>query len=164
MQLQNLNLLEMEISHSDEHNLQLYFGPSILHASKYSIPNNFFHDSSYDLILDFFMVFIKDHSSFVPLLECRSHPIGSSSFVNYFPKSFYLSIILSNESLPMDYFDKVDASILTSFINSMYIDDVAYLLIFKQLEDGNHMHTKKSIAIDISDDLAHPKIVYLGDV
>lgn len=117
--------------HYDEHDLTLYFGPSSPHASKYSIPTNFFHDSSCDPILDVLMVFIEDHSSFIPSLECRLQPSINSISTSLSSKSFCPSIILGNESFPFDYFDEVDVSILVSFINSLDIDVVAYLLVFK---------------------------------
>lgn len=79
-------------------------------------------------------------------------------------ESFYSSIILGNESLPLDFFDQADSSILASFVNSLDMEDAAYLSIFKQLEDFYHMHTSKSIEVDISDDPAYPKIIHLEDI
>lgn len=110
------------------------------------------------------MAFIEDHSTLFPSLKCDSHPSGPSTSMDFSPKSFGSSIILGNECFPMDYFNEVTTSISISFTNSLDIDDVAYLLIFKQLEDGNHMHMGKSITIDINDDPIYPKIFYLGDV
>lgn len=57
--------------HGDEHDITLYFGPSSHHASKCSIPNDFFYDSLCDLIFDILMAFIKDPSSFIPYLDYK---------------------------------------------------------------------------------------------
>jgi len=119
------------MSYCDEHDLTPYFDQSSAHASECSMPNSFFHDSSCDLILDISMVFIKDHYSFVPSLECELYISIDPTSVGLSFESFYPSIILGNESLPFDYFDKVDELVSTSFFNSLYIDDATYLPIFK---------------------------------
>lgn len=67
----HLNLQKEEVHHNDEHDLDIYFGPSSPHAFEGSIPIDFFHDPSYDLTLDVSMVFIDGSSPFIPLMDCN---------------------------------------------------------------------------------------------
>lgn len=163
-QLTNFNLLEVKMSHNDEHDLTLYFGAFSLHSLECSIPIDFFHDSSCDPILDVLMIFLKDHLTFIPSLKCELQPSINVLFMCVSLESFYPSIILGNEYLSSYYFDKVGKSILTSFIKSLDMNDATYLLVLKQLEDVYHMHIGKSVEVNINDDPTHYKIIYLGDV
>lgn len=72
--------------------------------------------------------------------------------------------MLGHESFCFDCFDEVESLIPISFINSVDKYDYAYLLTFKQLEDGYHMYTRNSIEINISYDPIDATIIYLGDV
>jgi len=114
-----LNLIEEEVHHNDEHDLDLYFGKSSPHASKYSILNNFFHYTSCALTFDVSMIFLKFPSPFIPLMDCNSQKKCIHVSIDFSSPLSGPSFILCDASFPHDYLDEVDASIMDSFINSL---------------------------------------------
>lgn len=123
----HLNLLEEEVQHNDEHDINLYFCPSNSHTSEYSILNNSFHEFLCDLTFDVSMIFLDGSSPFVPLLDYNLknyiHPLS----MDFSSLSIVPSHILSDAPFYFYCIDKVESSILTSFINNLEKDDYAFL-------------------------------------
>jgi len=93
-------------------------------------------------------------------IQTSTHPM----LMNFSSHALGPFVILSDEYFYFDFFDKFKSSISAYLINILDKDNHAYLLIFKQLEDGCHIHIVKSVEININEEPTNPNIFYLGDV
>lgn len=91
----HFNHLEQEVQYHDEHDLNIHFGPSSPH-SECSIPNNFLHDHTCDIILDVSMVAFDSLAPFIPLMTCDSQISIIFEFAYFHPLclALYLCVIV----------------------------------------------------------------------
>lgn len=73
-------------------------------------------------------------------MDCNSKIDISYEFVDFSIPLLGPCFVYDRASFPHDFLDESSTSNSNYFINSMDKDDYAYLLIFKQLEEGSYMH------------------------
>lgn len=98
---------------------------------------------------------------FFPLDDDPMIMIKSMNFPTSQSSTFLLHEVCSPPRFSLGKMSSYD---LVSLISNFSEDDHSYLLILKQFKDGSHMHVGGLFEVNLSDNLEHPMIIYLGEI